>query len=475
MYILKNSWKNITRTKGRNILIGIIIIIITISSLVSISINKASNNLVKKYKNSNPTEITFDLDMMSLREDRNNNSSTEIEKLDEDSLLEYVNSKYVKDYYYTYQTSLSSDDIEAIDFSDLFKKDEDNDENNKDDNRPNDMKQDNRMNQGDFRFIAYSDVSYIENFINGTNKITSGSMFESDTEENVIVISSALADENELEVGDTMKFYSPSDTDTTYEFKIVGIYESTSTDSNDNFMEMNAMNSENLIYIPISTIKNILSNNSNLSAKIYLNSSDDIEAYEKEVRSKGLSEYYKINNNLDSVLETLKPIQNISNFSKVFLIIILVVGLIIIGILNMINIRDRKYEIGVLRAIGMNKLKVCLEFITELFIVAIISFVIGTSIGSFVSQPITNTMLKNEISSTEEEQNNIDNNFGRPGMERKGFKSNINYVDNLNVKVDIITIVEELGVIIVITLLTSSIAVIWVNKYEPNKILQNRV
>ena len=470
MYILKNAWKNIVRSKGRNILISIIIVIITISSLVAISINKASDSLVKKYKNSNPTEITFDLDMMSLRNDKNNDSSTEIEKLDEDKLLEYVNSKYVKDYYYTYQTSLSSDDIEPISFSDLFKKDEDSDENS---NRP-DMSHDNKMNQGDFRFIAYSDVSYIESFINGTNKITSGSIFESDTEDKVIVISSSLADENELEVGDTIKFYSPSDTDTTYEFKIVGIYESTSTESNDNFMEMNAMNSENQIYIPINVIKDLLSDNSNLNAKIYLNSSDDITAYEKEVRKKGLSEYYKINNNLDSILETLKPIENISNFSKVFVIIILIVGLIIIGILNMINIRDRKYEIGVLRAIGMNKLKVCIEFITELFIVAIMSFIIGTSISSFVSQPITNSMLKNEINSSTEEQNNIDNNFGRPGMERKGFK-NVEYVDNLDVKIDTVTILEELGVIILITLLTSSIAIISINRYEPNKILQTRV
>ena len=48
-----------------------------------------------------------------------------------------------------------------------------------------------------------------------------------------------------------------------------------------------------------------------------------------------------------------------------------------IAVINILNIRDRKYEIGVLRAIGMSKVKLILSLLTELFIVTIIAFVIG--------------------------------------------------------------------------------------------------
>lgn len=476
MYILKNSWINIVRSKGRNLLIGIIITIITISALVSLSINKSSKNLKENYINSNPVEVSFSLDMKSIRNERFENSDLTIETIDEDEIKNYGDSKYVKDYYYTYQKSLSSDDIYAINISDIFKKEDSSDE-----NKPNDMMRSKTVSQGDFRFVAYSDIAYIENFLNGTNKIISGSIFDNDSEANVIVISSDLAEENDLEVNDKIKFYDPEDTDKVYEFEIVAIYEDTST-NDDNFMNMNIMNSQNQIYTTMTAIKSMIDENdtNNISAKFYLTSSDDIEKFKEEVTKKGLSSYYTLNDNQDTILETLKPVENISNFSMTFLIIILIVGIIILIVINMINIRDRKYEIGVLRAIGMNKLKVSLELILELFIVSLVSLIIGTLIGISASQPITNKMLENEINSYTEEKQEVENNFGRGNIERKGFNKmesnqNIDYVDNLNVKIDIYTILQLFGVVILITIISGSITIISINKYEPNKILQNRV
>lgn len=476
MYILKNSWINIVRSKGRNLLIGIIITIITISALVALSINKSSKNLKENYINSNPVEVSFSLDMKSIRNEKIENNDLTIETIDEDEIKKYGYSKYVKDYYYTYQKSLSSDDIDAINISDILKKEDSGDE-----NKPNDIMFKKMNNQGDFRFVAYSDIAYIENFLNGTNKIISGSIFDNDSEANVIVISSYLAEENDLEVNDKVKFYDPEDTDKVYEFEIVAIYEDTST-NDDNFMNMNIMNSQNQIYTTMTAIKSMIDENdtNNISAKFYLTSSDDIEKFKEEVTKKGLNSYYTLNDNQDTILETLKPVENISNFSMTFLIIILIVGIIILIVINMINIRDRKYEIGVLRAIGMNKLKVSLELILELFIVSLVSLIIGTLIGVSASQPITNKMLENEINSYIEEQQEVENNFGRGNIERKGFNKmelnqNIDYVDNLNVKIDIYTILQLFGVVILITIISGSITIISINKYEPNKILQNRV
>lgn len=134
MYILKNSWINIVRSKGRNLLIGIIITIITISALVALSINKSSKNLKENYINSNPVEVSFSLDMRSIRNERIENSDLTIEPINEDDIKNYGDSKYVKDYYYTYQKSLSSDDVDAISISDILKK-----EDNSEEDRPNDI------------------------------------------------------------------------------------------------------------------------------------------------------------------------------------------------------------------------------------------------------------------------------------------------------------------------------------------------
>ncbi len=478
MYIIKNAWKNIIRSKGRNILIGIIIAIVTISSYISLAINNSSNNLVESYKNSNPLEVTLGIDMHSLMENHNSDNSVQIESLTEDEIKNYGNSNYVKDYYYYYSTSLSSD-IKAISMDDLFKKDDDNSDAPKMENNDKEMK-----NDEDFKFSAYSDISYIESFVNGTNKITEGEIFDNDNTDNVIIISSDLASENNLQVGDKITFYSSSDSSKTIELEIIGIYED-SSDNSENFMGMNAMMSSNQIYTTVTAMQQILelkdSTNNTLNAKFYLNNSDDLEAFSNELRDKGLSEYYSINDNSETVLATLKPIQNISNFSITFLIVICIVAVIVIGILTMINIRDRKYEIGVLRAIGMSKLKVMAQLLIEILIVTIIAIILGIGIGKITSQPVTNVMLEQEISKYQEEQNQIQDNFGGKEVNRGGFgdkkpgENNVsNYVDSLTVSIKPIAILEVAGISLLITLLCGTISIMYVNRYSPNKILQNR-
>ena len=78
-----------------------------------------------------------------------------------------------------------------------------------------------------------------------------------------------------------------------------------------------------------------------------------------------------------------------------------------------INIRERKYEIGVFRTIGVSKFKLTIQFILELLIVAIIMLCIGAVCGTYLSKPVGNMLLQNEIESSQNEQEQISNNFGK--------------------------------------------------------------
>lgn len=44
MYVIKNAWKNVIRSKGRNILIGLIVLVVSISACISLSIRQAAEN-----------------------------------------------------------------------------------------------------------------------------------------------------------------------------------------------------------------------------------------------------------------------------------------------------------------------------------------------------------------------------------------------------------------------------------------------
>lgn len=85
----------------------------------------------------------------------------------------------------------------------------------------------------------------------------------------------------------------------------------------------------------------------------------------------------------------------------------------------MINIRERKYEIGVLRTIGVSKFKLTLQFINELMIVAIVSILLGAAIGTATSKLISNSLLKNEIKSSNSNREELKNNFGDQIPDRK--------------------------------------------------------
>lgn len=474
MYIIKNAWINIKRNLGRNILIGLIVLVVALSSTIALSINTSGNKLIESYKDKNELAVSFRLDMSKLRDESNTYTKLTISDIEN-----YADSDYVSSYYYTLDTSLSSDDIEAIDMSEKFEpKDNGNAPNSEIPRGDIGGNGDDMTSQGDYKITAYSDPSYIENFINGTSKITSGSMITKDDEENHVVISEELATQNDSEVGDEITFYLPSDSSITYTFEITGIFETIDDSASDDFMNINALNAQNQIYTTVTAINNILEDDdssNSLNATIYLKNQDDLEAYAEEVKDKGLSDYYTLSDNTDEITSTLTPIKNISNFSMTFLIIILIVGAIILAVINILNIRDRKYEIGVLRAIGMSKTKLILSLLTELFIVTVIAFIIGIIGGKLLSQPVTNKMLENEINSQQVQTENTRENFGGRGFERPNERrATQNYEDSLTVTLDAETVIILFSFGLILVIVSGSASAIFITKYNPNQILRNQ-
>lgn len=498
MYLAKNSFRNTVRNRGKNILIGIIITVVTICTCIALSINKAGNNLVNTYKKTNPLEVSFSLNMGNLRQS-SDDEKTNFQSITVDDVKNYADSDLVKDYYYTLESSVSSTNISAVSDNERPNADGESEDKGFGDKHGS-------MNMGsvgDFRITAYSNFAYLSDFESGTKKITEGSMISGYDSTDEVVISSSLADENELSIGDTITICLPDDESVTFEFKIVGIYSDSSDDSANNFMSMNALNSANQIYANISSVQKILDavgeddtklvQSNGLSAKFYLTDNDKLEEFEEEIREKGLSEYYLVNTNEEEVLASLKPIQNISTFSRNFLIVIVIIAVVVLTVINFLNIRDRKYEIGVLRAIGMSKSKVTIQLVLETFFVAMASLVLGTGIGVILNQPVTNKILESEISSYEEKTENIAQNFGRDDFGKpseniskdnmpndnssrdKDFKqSNVDYVDTLKVEIDFTTILQLFGISILLTICSSIAASMFINKYNPNRILQDR-
>ncbi len=125
MYILKNAVTSIRRSKGRNILIGIIIIVIAISCTITLAIRQSASKIISAYEEKNKIEATIGMNRASLikslrdgdkSQEEMINAFNDIKAPTEEEIISYADSDYVSDYYYTYEMSVDAKDLtEATD------------------------------------------------------------------------------------------------------------------------------------------------------------------------------------------------------------------------------------------------------------------------------------------------------------------------------------------------------------------------
>ena len=312
-------------------------------------------------------------------------------------------------------------------------------------------------------------------FVYGTYQITDGEII-SDFESQECVISSELATLNEITVGQTITLKNPN-TEATYEFVVKGIYKDNS-DSNDSSSMYSK--SANKIITGSKVIENLVVDDSTLVTTItptfILKDKDSVEKFTTEIKEKGLSEYYTLNTNVEELESATKSIENVKTFATTFLLIMLAISAVVLFVINMINIRERKYEIGVFRTIGVSKFKLTLQFALEILIVSVVMLGIGAVCGSFLAKPVGNMLLENEIQSVQEETEQISNNFGKGGPMDMNFGGTVNVqtIDTINAVVDITVVAQLLGIGLALMLVSSLASMISIQRFSPLTILKER-
>lgn len=575
MYIIKNALRCIWRAKGRNLLIGAVVLLLSVSSCIGLSIKQANKTLKKQY--ADDMEISATVNSKNMRE----NGSVSL-----DTLNNLSSDKSVKDFYYSSSVYFAAgDNIEPLDVAGSFKQNKDfreehgnirngqqttssieaegtsatssykvvpladtsesqekqeiqekqetqsqestsseesknnNGQDNTDNNQPPQLPSGeqpsgqpdgngggggntfitnnfffNMASMNDFTVIGYSSSKGLPEYVLKLDVIDSES-----TELNC-VISKNLADENEFENGDTFTLKNPDNEDETYEFTIVGICDA-SQSSNIQNTSSNASFQDNCIYVSGKAIENILSSSAETNPAtdeteetnaltptyagtfVFANL-DDYNAFGKTLSD----EYTLVSEDVSNYEQSISQLETLGKYATYFLIVIFIIGAFVLVIINMFNIRNRKYEIGVLTAIGMKKYKVAMQFVIELFVVTFAAIIIGSAVGAVTSVPVTNSLLVTVNSENNTETNNVEekkmpdmpeNMQDMPKEDFKdrmqGFKGNVNgYIAKVSSATDVTVILQMILVGMGLTLVSSAAAIAFVMRYEPLKILNNR-
>jgi putative ABC transport system permease protein len=215
----------------------------------------------------------------------------------------------------------------------------------------------------------------------GTFNLKSGEVFSATSSDNVALIGTTLATKNNLAVGSTFTAYNTA-------IKVVGIFDSGNTFSN------------NQVIMPLATVQTLSAQPGNItSAIVTADSVSNIDSLTSAVKSK-LGTAADVTSSKDQATNAIAPLENIRSISLYSLIGATIAGAVIIFLVMLMIVRERRREIGVLKAIGASNLRVIGQFMVEAVTLTVLAAVVGILIGMVAADPITKTLVNNSTNTT---------------------------------------------------------------------------
>ncbi len=413
MNFLKRAYQSLWAKKGRSILLIAVFAAILIFVLAGLTIKSATEVASENAKKSVGATVTLATNRQGMFKTDNDSTTSESEKPDPSSFemtpVKLSDAKKiaalsgVKSYSFEVSTSADkSSGIEPIS-SDSEQSSEDSDSEDSANGPAGQMPGGKaQMSQGDFQITGVLESSAYSSFAAGTAKITTGeALTQADENSNNVLIESSLAQANDLTVGDTFKVKDSDDKDVTV--KVKGIYE-TSDSGTSMGMRFNFMNPANTIFTSYTLANELKGSDATdtIDSAVYdLSDPKEMDSFVKEASKLIDTDTYSLQTNDQMYQQMLQPLNNVASFAKNIILLVAVAGVIILTLIVMLTIRERRYEIGVLLSLGESRFKVILQFFSEIFVCMLFALVIATFSGNVVGNAVGNQLLAQQSETTE--------------------------------------------------------------------------
>ena len=459
MYILQNALKNVLRNKGRNILLAAIIFTIIATTVVTLIINNTTSGIINDYKTRFGSQVSISVDFNKWK--ASGTGSSGLPQITPTQSLNFANSEYIKEYVMQILIGVTSDKLRGKDEG------------------SGGMVVGGGSDDGMVMAKFYLTNVFFD-FDEGFRGIADGNgrMVENDNE---CLISEEFAKINNLSVGDTITLTaSLHNADATefrrisYDLNIVGIYYDL-TDEYAGMVQMSAVNRRNQILTTMNTIFEPVGENESgfsVMTTYFLKNPSMLLDFEKEVHEKGLSDLLNVTTDEKGYNSIVAPVEGLKSISLTFMVIVLILGAIILILLSTIAIRERKYEIGVLRAMGMKKGKVALGLWFEMISITCVCLCIGLTVGTLIAQPVSDMLLAGQIEAA------TTGGFPAGAIPSTDASSllagSLSTLDQLDVSLSVNTILQIIGISLLLASIAGFAAISKITKYEPIKILMER-
>ncbi|MCM3618342.1 ABC transporter permease [Sutcliffiella horikoshii] len=487
MNFIKRGLLSITRNKGKSIIL--LLVIFVLGNLISgaISIQQATGNVETSIKEKLGAATTVELDYEALNEmSEEEMMEYEIKNLDLDLIKKIGGLSYVKYYDYNTNTYLGSKTLKSY----RGEHQEDFEEHEMDDS----------FISMDFNIKGINYAPVLD-FEEQKSKLIDGRVFQTEEIENgssVAIISKKLAEKNSLQIGDTFvlnsEIYGPnSDKPTTIRdvvLEVIGFFEPQTvkkeegSNKDQGMYDWMDMDLQNTIYVPNEVV--IAENKAHMEEYMkdpefaemmeneeqfeyytpifVLNKPEDSASFEEEVKPL-LPDLYTVRKASDQYENIAAPIQSMSKLSNYVLIAAIITTVLIIGLVVLLFLRDRKRELGIYLSLGERRGRLVGQIILEVMIISLIGITLSLFTGNYLAQGISDTMIN-----TEKGQSN-DDHWMYPNS---GIHSNLTTDDviaSYQVTLDASFIFLFYGVGIATILLSTILPLIYIIRLNPRKIM----
>ena len=421
MNFFKRAWLNLTAKKGRSILLILVTSAIMLFVLAGLLIRNAADTATNNAKQSVGATVTLSANReAAFKKMRSSTSTSKTSrpklttspvKLSDATKIAKLNN--VASYTATVSTSANATGFDAISTS------------GSSDSNGGGMKGmgGSTTSSGDIAISGVTSTSTTSAFENSSSKITKGrGITTADEGTNNVVIESELAKEDSLKVGDSIKLKATTGTKKTYTLTVVGIYKaSSSTSTQQGPGATDPANSVYTSYTFANTVKG--AKYKNTADSVTFNVSDPAKVSSVKTAGKALinTSKYSLTTD-DSSYQTVKAsMANVKSFADKIVWLVAIAGTIILALIVILMIRERRYEIGVLLSLGEARWKIVAQFFTEMVMVLIVSIAIAGTGGKFVGNQLGQQLVSQQTTSSTSTQQGPGGS-GAPGGKTTGSK-----------------------------------------------------
>lgn len=294
--------------------------------------------------------------------------------------------------------------------------------------------------------------------------VQSGKTIDGSSSDLVALVGSSLASKNNLKAGNTFTAYGKTIT-------VSGIYKTGNT-----FQDSG-------IIMPLKTLQTLTSQPGAVATvTATVDSSDNVSSVVSHLQS-SLGSAADITSEAQRAEDTVNSLKGISTLATAGVIGAAAAGAIIILLAMIMIVRERRREIGVIKAIGGTNGKVITQFVVEALTITVIGGIIGFGFGVLVSGPMTKSLVASNSSNPTSAASPIgqggQSQFGNhaaiiqqsggPGGAFRQLRSN---VTDVTATVSTATLLSAAGLTLLIAIIGSAVPAWFIARIRPAEVLR---